>query len=162
MADLSFTIDALVHGSGKDREGAITANGETIRYSVPATMGGKGVGMSPETLLLGAVTACYSLTLLYYLQRKRLAVTELAIKTEGIVTGHPQNDRYARIIVNPTVHGGERARLEEYRAAAVEARDNCFIGQTVAAGQVAYEVGTVEIIAHPIEQQAISGARATN
>lgn len=146
MADLSFTIYAVVHGTGKDREGSITADGETIRYSVPAKMGGKGVGTSPESLLISAVTACYSLTLLYYLQRKRLAVTELAIQTEGIVTGHPQNDHYARIIVNPTVHGGERARLEEYRAATIEARDNCFIGQTVAAGQVVYEVGAVEII----------------
>jgi len=146
MADLSFTIDAVVHGTGKDREGTITAGDEMIRYSTPASMGGKGVGASPETLLISAVTACYSLTLLYYLQKKRLAVTELAVKTEGIVSGHPQKHRYARIIVNPTVHGGKRARFEEYRAAAAEARDNCFIGQTVAAGQVAYEVGAVEIV----------------
>lgn len=146
MADLSFTIDAVVHGTGKEREGTITADGERIRYSVPAAMGGKGVGASPETLLISAVTACYSLTLLYYIQRKRLLVTELSVKTEGIVSGHPQKHRYAKIIVNPTVHGGEPSRLEEYRAAAVEARDNCFIGQTVAAGQVVYEVGAVEII----------------
>lgn len=145
MRDLSFTIDAVVHGTGKDREGTITAGGEMIRYSAPAAMGGKGVGANPETLLISAVTACYSLTLLYFLQKKRLAVTELAVKTEGIVSGHPQKHRYDKIIVNPTVHGGERARFEEYQTAAAQARDNCFIGQTVAKGQVAYEVGSVKI-----------------
>jgi len=146
MEDLSFTIDAVVHGTGKEREGTITVGGQMIRYSVPDSMGGKGVGASPETLLISAVTACYSLTLLYYLQRKRLPVTNLAVRTEGIVSGHPQKHRYAKIIVNPTVHGGERERVEEYRAAAAEARNECFIGQTVAAGQVVYEVGVVEIV----------------
>lgn len=146
MTDLSFTIDAVVHCTGKDCEGTITAGGEMIRYSAPVEMGGKGVGANPETLLISAVTACYSLTLLYFLQKKRLAVTELAVKTEGIVSGYPQNLRYDKIIVNPTVHGGERARFEEYRTAAAEARDSCFIGQTVAARQVAYKVGAVEIV----------------
>lgn len=146
MTNLSFTIDAIVHGAGKDCEGTITAGSEVIRYSAPATMGGKGIGANPETLLISAVTACYSLTLLYLLQKKRLAVSELAVKTEGIVSGHPQKLRYDKITVNPTVRGGERARFDEYRATAAEARDSCFIGQTVAAGQVMYELGTVKIV----------------
>lgn len=146
MTDLDFTIDAVVHGTGKDREGTITAGDEVIHYSAPEEMGGKGVGANPETLLISAVTACYSLTLLYFLQKKRLAVTELAVKAKGIVTGHPQKLRYDRIIVSPTVHGGERARFEEYRTAAAEARDSCFIGQTVAAGQVLYKVGAIAIV----------------
>jgi peroxiredoxin-like protein len=123
----------------------IIAGDERIRYSAPESMGGKGTGANPETLLISAVTACYSLTLLYLLRKKRLAVSELAVKTEGIVDGHPQKHRYAKIIVNSTIHGGDGSQCNEYRAVATEAHDKCFIGQTVAKGQVAFEVGKVTV-----------------
>ncbi len=143
--DLSFTIHAVIAGVGRDAEGTILVDGERVRYSAPSSMGGKGVGASPETLLISAVTACYSLTLLHHLRKHRLPLVELAIRTQGIVNGHPRHHRFARIIVNPTIRGGDPARDDEYGSAASEARDHCFIGQTVAAGGVAYEVGAVEV-----------------
>lgn len=145
MTDVHFTIDAVVNGTGRELEGMIFAGDEKIRYSAPESMGGKGTGANPETLLISAVTACYSLTLLYLLRKNRLAVSELAVKTEGIVDGHPQKHRYAKIIVNPTIYGGDGSQLKEYRAVATEAHDKCFIGQTVAKGLVAYEVGEVAV-----------------
>lgn len=145
MADLDFFIEATTRGSGKDREGVIFVDGREVRFSAPASMGGKGVGASPETLLISAVTACYSLTLLAYLQKRRLSYVDVVVRTEGIVTGFPQHDTYAKIIVNPVIHGGDTSLQKEYQDAAVEARDHCFIGQTVAAGGVAYEVGIVTV-----------------
>lgn len=145
MADLNFFIESTISGSGKDREGVISVDGQEVRYSGPASMGGKGVGASPETLLISAVTACYSLTLLAYLQKRRLPYVHVVVKTEGIVAGFPQHDTYAKIIVNPVIHGGDPSQQKEYQDAAAEARDHCFIGQTVAAGGVAYEVGTVTV-----------------
>ena len=143
MADLSFEISATTSGVGREREGIITVDGQNVRYSAPASMGGKGVGASPETLLISAVTACYSLTLLAYLSKRKLPQRGISVRTEGIVTGFPQHDTYAKITVNPVIHGGNPGQEKEYRDAAMEARDHCFIGQTVAAGGVAYEVGTV-------------------
>ena len=143
MPDLSFFIDATAQGNGKDREGVITVDGQSVRFSAPASMGGKGLGASPETLLISAVTACYSLTLLAYLQKRGLPYTGIAVRTEGVVTGFPQHDVYARITVNPSFRGANEAQREDYAAAAVEARDHCSIGQTVAAGGVEYEVGPV-------------------
>ena len=58
-----------------------------VPYSAPGSMGGKGVGASPETLLISAVTACYSLTLLAYLQKRRLPYREIEVKTEGMSPG---------------------------------------------------------------------------
>lgn len=145
MPDLDFFIDATIRGAGKDREGVISVDGHSLPFSVPASMGGKGVGASPETLLISAVTACYSLTLLAYLKKRGLPYSEVSVKTQGVVTGFPQHDTYARVVVNPVFHGGDAGRQEDYRAAAVEARDHCFIGQTVAAGGVAYEVGSVSV-----------------
>ncbi len=143
MSDLTFFVDARATGAGKEREGVITVDGHSIRFSVPAAMGGKGAGASPETLLISAVTACYSLTLLAYLQRRHLPCSGIAVRTEGVVSGFPQHDRYARISVSPVFNGGEASRGDEYRAAAVEACDHCFIGQTVATGGVNYRVGSV-------------------
>ena len=143
MADLSFFIHATATGGGKDREGVIFVDGHSVRFSAPGSMGGKGVGASPETLLISAVTACYSLTLLALLQKRTLPCTEIAVRTEGVVTGFPQHDVYSRVIVNPVFKGGDVSRREEYKAAAVDARDKCFIGQTVARGGVGYDVAEV-------------------
>jgi len=145
VADLSFFIDATARGAGKDREGVITVDGHSVRFSAPASMGGKGVGASPETLLISAVTACYSLTLLALLQKHRLPCTEIGVRTEGVVTGFPQHDTYAKVVVNPTFKGADSSRGDEYKAVAVEARDRCFIGQTVHVGGVGYEVGEVSL-----------------
>jgi hypothetical protein len=46
MADLSFLADATAKGAGKDREGVISVDGHSVRFSVPGSMGGKGVGAS--------------------------------------------------------------------------------------------------------------------
>ncbi len=143
MPDLDFFIEATAHGEGKDREGVITVDGHQVRFSAPGSMGGKGVGASPETLLISAVTACYSLTLLAYLKKRGLPCRELSVRTRGVVTGFPRHDVYARIVVSPRFLGGDAARPDAYRAAAVEAHDACFIGQTVAAGGTAYEVGEI-------------------
>ena len=108
-------------------------------------MGGKGSGASPETLLLSAVTACYSLTLLSLLQKHQLLVESISVQADGTVTGHPRETKFARIVVSPGIRGGDAARTAEYRAAAIEACERCFIGQTVAAGGVDYSVGTVTV-----------------
>ena len=143
MPDLDFYIDATARGTGKDREGTVSVDGHSVRFSVPASMGGKGAGASPETLLISAVTACYSLTLLAYIRKGGLPCDEVAVRTQGVVTGFPRSETYARIVVNPVFRGGDPRREKEYETAATEARDHCFIGQTVAAGGMAYEVGSV-------------------
>lgn len=145
MADLEFSMEARVRGFGKDREGRIQVDGQEIHFSSPASMGGKGVGASPETLLLSAVTACYSLTLLAYLQKRRLACESVELQTQGGVTGFPEHLSYAWIKVNPVIHGGAAERQGEYEDAAAKALDHCFIGQTVAAAGVAYELGSVTL-----------------
>lgn len=145
MSDLIFRVNAAWNGSGKTGEGSIDVGDHVIPYSVPAEMGGKGRGASPETLLISAVTACYSGTLYHFLQKRKLPVHHLAIATDGFVSEYPVKPRYSRIEVSPTVLGGDPNRHEEYVQAARMARDHCFIGQTVAAGGLSYELGTVYV-----------------
>ena len=78
------------------------------------------------------------------LHRAQLPVESLAVGASGTVSGFPAATRFARIVVSPTVFGGDIARQSEYKAAAALAHDRCFIGHTLAP-EVAYEVGSVQV-----------------
>lgn len=144
MADLTFTVAAEWAGTGTEGEGNIRAGGQVIRYSAPAEMGGKGTGTNPEELLLSAVTACYSATLFRVLTSRRLPVRTLTLRTEGLVENYPDAARFSRLIVHPTIEGGDPGRTADYEAAAHRARDLCFIGRTVR-DYLDYAVGSVNV-----------------
>jgi osmotically inducible protein OsmC len=144
MADLSFSIRAEWAGSGRGGEGVLETGGDRVRYSAPSSMGGKGVGTSPEELLLAAVASCYSGTLFRVLERQGLPAERLRIDTTGVVQGYPRDARYRRVTVSPVIFGGDPARQPAYDAAARESRDLCFIGRTVR-DYLEYVVGPVTV-----------------
>ena len=76
--------------------------------------------------------------------RAQLPVESLAVGASGTVTGFPAATRFARIVVTPTVIGGDIARQPDYEAAANLAHDRCFIGHALAP-EVAYDVGPVHV-----------------
>ncbi len=144
MADLTFGAELRWSGRGTDGQGFVTLGEQSALYSAPASMGGKGVGTSPEQLLIAAVSACYSGTLFGLLTKAQLPVREVAIRSEGIVTGYPLLGKFAVLRVHPTIEGGDPERLADYRQEAERARDRCFIGKTIR-GNVEYEVGEVSV-----------------
>ncbi|MCL5065240.1 MAG: OsmC family protein [Firmicutes bacterium] len=142
--NLDFQVNARWSGVGKNGEGRMQLGDQSIPYSAPANMGGKGIGASPEDLLLSAVTACYSGTLRGVLAHAKLPCDTVAIRTDGVVEGFPEEARFARITVNPTIQGGDSNRQAEYIEAAQAARDRCFIGRTVR-DSLDYAVGEVTV-----------------
>ncbi|MCL6598604.1 MAG: OsmC family protein [Alicyclobacillus macrosporangiidus] len=146
MADLRFPVSLTWSGTGREGEGRLSVSGLTIACSAPEEMGGKGVGMSPEDLLISAVGSCYSATLFGLLTKRHLPVSRVTIEAEGTVTGYPLQSKFARLTVSPTIFGADMARRADYEAAARDARDRCFIGKTIA-GNVEYTVGHVEVSA---------------
>ena len=144
MADLRFSTKLKWSGTGRDGEGTAELSAGAVTYSAPASMGGKGVGTSPEELLITAVASCYSGTLFGVLKKQGLAVEHVGIRAEGEVTGYPMQAKFARLRVSPTIVGADKSKVSEYRSAAAEARDKCFIGKTIA-GNVEYEVGSVDL-----------------
>ncbi len=141
---LEFSVNVEWSGSGRDGEGAVRTGGQRVAYAAPASMGGKGTGSSPEELLLAAVGSCYSATLFRVLERRGLPVGEVAVDVSGFVEDYPAAARFAQILVQPTIVGGDAALLERYGEEARRARDLCFIGKAVR-NNVAYEVGEVKI-----------------
>lgn len=141
---LTFDVDLEWSGSGKSGVGRIRTVNLVFAFAPPESMGGCGVGASPEDLLVAAVSSCYSATLLGTLRRAGLSAAGVRVAARGEVEGFPAAARFARIVVSPTVVGGDATRLTEYEEAARAARDRCFVGRTIA-GNVAYEVGEVAV-----------------
>jgi len=142
--DLAFKIQAEWSGLSREGEGTLNLGDQAVRYSGPANMGGKGVGTSPEDLLLAAVTACYSGTLMHVLRQAELPADSVAITTDGTVAGFPNQPVFSAIVVNPTIRGGDASQTEAYVKAAERAREHCFIGRTVR-DYLDYRVGQVTV-----------------
>ena len=78
------------------------------------------------------------------LNQSRLPGESIAVHTDGVVEGFPENAKFAHITLNPTIKGGDVNRKDEYEQAAQVARDRCFIGRTVR-DYLTYDVGQVAI-----------------
>ena len=148
MSELSFAVELVWSGTGRDGVGEIHTDDLSIDLSAPEAMGGRGVGTNPEELLVSAVSSCYTATLFAVLRRARLPVASLAVNASGRVTGFPGHARFDRVAVRPTILGGDPFRHTEYETAAVLAHDRCMIGQSLAT-EVTYEVGPVQVRREP-------------
>lgn len=84
MADLEFETQLSWQATGNDGNGTVQLGKKEVIYSAPASMGGKGIGTSPEELLMAAVAACYSGTYMALLVRKNLPVKHVDIRVHGI------------------------------------------------------------------------------
>jgi peroxiredoxin-like protein len=144
MSGLSFDVELSWSGTGREGAGEIQTDDLVLALSGPQSMGGRGAGTNPEELLVCAVSSCYTATLFALLRRAQLPADSLAVAAIGTVTGFPGHARFARIVISPTVVGGDAARRAEYEAAASVAHERCFIGRALAP-EVAYQVGSVQV-----------------
>jgi peroxiredoxin-like protein len=142
--DLCFGVEVTWSGTGRSGAGELQTDDLVLELSAPGSMGGRGVGTNPEELLVCAVASCFTATLFAAICRAQLPVDSLAVGAIGTVTGFPGRARFARIVVSPTVVGGDLARQGEYDAAAAVAHERCFIGRSLAP-EVAYAVGSVRV-----------------
>ena len=89
-------------------------------FSAPSSMGGRGVGTSPEELLVSAVASCYAGTLFHLLAQDGLPAEQVRVRATGVVTDYPGSAaRFSQIVVQPTIRGGvpQRApRIHRLRA----------------------------------------------
>jgi len=138
---LTFTVGARWSGSAREGSGVLRSGGQSVTYSVPASMRGRGEGMSPEELLASAVVSCYSATLAGLLAQAKLPVARIDIHASEVVADYPgPKARVASITVTPVFVGADDGRRDDYVAAARQARERCFIGRQLAV-DVDYRVG---------------------
>jgi peroxiredoxin-like protein len=145
MNDLTFEADVHWEGRGREGRGTVATGGQRVVYSAPTSMGGRGTGSSPEELLVSAVASCYSGTLFHLLARDRLPGDEVVVHAVGVVSDYPSHDaRVSRIVVHPTIVGGDRMRQSDYETCARAAREHCFIGRALR-DSITYAVGDVTV-----------------
>lgn len=159
MSDLLFT-SKLSWSGGRSSSGLVEAGGQSLQFSVPASMGGLGAGTNPEELLSSAVGSCYTSTLVAILESRRLPASSIEVQVNTLVSDYPgPNARVATITVNPTIVGGESGRDADYETAAQIARQRCFIGRHLAP-QVSYRVGEVEFAQTPASDGDVLDVRS--
>jgi len=96
----------------------------------PTTLGGSGQGTSPEELLLASAAGCYAITLAGILERMRLPVAGIELRSEADVEAGPPL-HLASILHRPLLRlgpGGDAARA---RRAALLAEEHCMISRAV-------------------------------
>lgn len=149
MHELPFRVELEWAGRGREGAGRIVTDDLELELSTPESMGGRGAGTNPEELLVSAVGSCYIATLYGVLTRRELPVASISLEATGTVTGFPVKSNFERLVVSPTIAGGDAGRVHEYEQAAADARDRCFIGGVVKAS-VDYQVGVVAVEPAPV------------
>ena len=146
MADLTFESKVIWRGRERAGGGIVTTGRQEMVFSAPSSMGGRGVGTSPEELLISAVASCYSGTLFHLLARDRLPAEQVSVRVTGTVSDHPgPQARFSKVVVHPTIHAQEPERAPDYRECAQEAHDHCLIGRALRS-DVLYEGGEVTVV----------------
>ncbi|NIK11497.1 OsmC family protein [Alkalibacillus almallahensis] len=154
MKELSFETTLSWSGADENGEGTLNIGEESVVVSGPENMGGKGVGASPEELLVSAIATCYSETLSSLLTNEGLTFQTLAIQAEGIVSELPKDSSFKRITIHPTIIGADEERYNTYKEIASDARDKCFVGQAIK-GNMEYLVGNVHLVNQLLDQNQI-------
>ncbi|KZE76802.1 hypothetical protein A9P44_07130 [Paenibacillus polymyxa] len=134
----TFLLKADWNG-GRNSDGRIEAGQLRTAISIPAEMGGPGVGTNPDEMLLGAAATCYLITLAAMMERAGLPVVSLTLESEGIVDVTNNIFTYRRIVHRPRVLLSVEAtdgQIEQALRLAEQAESSCMISRAVA-GNVA-------------------------
>ncbi|MBU9707632.1 MULTISPECIES: OsmC family protein [Paenibacillus] len=144
----TFLLKADWNG-GRNSDGRIEAGQLRTAISIPAEMGGPGVGTNPDEMLLGAAATCYLITLAAMMERASLPVVSLALESEGIVDVTNNIFTYRRIVHRPRVLlsvDATESQIEQALRLAEQAETSCMISRAVA--------GNVALSTEPVVERA--------
>ncbi len=133
-------LQTVSYTGGRDGRGELSLGGVALPFTKAANMGGPGGGANPEELLLGAMGACYSLTLGIVVAKAIPQIERVAAQMEASVVevSEPKRGlRFAEIRIVPHVHlkpGADAPDAAQLKAACEKAENACFITQTVKPG----------------------------
>ncbi len=138
--DIHYNIDLEWHST--DNVGSITTPTGNLPYARLGETDRRREAPGPETLLIAAISSCYSIILSDTLRAASLPQSGIAVRAEGVIASERGRTQFARVTVNPIIRGADTLRRNAYEKAAVAARDECLIGRSIR-GNVAYVVGDV-------------------
>jgi peroxiredoxin-like protein len=116
----------------------------TTDISIPANLGGPGVGTNPEELLLGAAAGCYLMTLCTLLTNRGISYSKIELHSEGYVEDD-HGLRFDRIEHHPTIvvdAGTDEAMVKRL---ALHAEHACMVASALRGNVVVQVVPTIQV-----------------
>ena len=147
-ASLSWVEGTLFEAEG--------GGGARLQIDVPVAKGGGGVGFSPMQLLLQALAACMSVTIVQILAKQQATLTTYEINVRG-ERAEEQPNPYTHIVVEHRFGGEGLTRPNLERLVEMVEERYCSVAATLPRGLIENRVAIVD------EAAAVaSGATAAN
>ncbi|MBC9935753.1 MULTISPECIES: OsmC family protein [unclassified Leucobacter] len=114
------------------REHALRAAGKAeIAGSADPTFRGDPERWNPEELLLGALAQCHMMSYLHMAVRAGIVVVAYTDRAEGTMRTRGLGGAFTEAVLRPVVTVAEASMVEAARFAHTEAREHCFIANSV-------------------------------
>ncbi len=137
MADMKINVNAVWDG-GVTGNGILKTENLDTKIAIPTSLGGSGNGANPKEVLVSSVTTCYTATLTFALESRKLPVVELTVNSEANIS-----DNEFKITHYPQIVLSAEATEEQVQSAqrATEAADRgCEVGNLLKKADVIIEV----------------------
>src|SRR5947208_1070647 len=128
-----FTISSTFTGDSSG-DGTLTNSGGEIAYGLPEDLGGAAGRTSPEELLMCSVAACYSLTLAYLAERRKVPISGIEVSIEGDVVRQPGGTlKFVAMRLKPRIslNSSDDAQIQTARDFAHKAEQYCVISNAI-------------------------------
>ena len=137
MADMKINVNAVWNG-GVTGNGTLKTENLDTKIAIPISLGGSGNGANPKEVLVSSVTTCYTATLTFALESRKLPVVELTVNSEANIS-----DNEFKITHYPHIVLSADATEEQIQSAqrATEAADKgCEVGNLLKKADVKIEI----------------------
>jgi putative redox protein len=131
--------EASLSWVGGTRFEAEGGGGARLQIDVPIARGGGGVGFSPMQLLLEALAACLSVTVVQILAKQRLTLDQYDIRVRGERAEERPNP-YTHIVVEHRLAGQGLTRPNLERLVALVEERYCSVAATLPRGLIEHKV----------------------
>ncbi|MBO0927901.1 SACOL1771 family peroxiredoxin [Staphylococcus sp. 30400_3112M30941] len=133
MHQHDFKVQTSWQG-GRNDVGKVTGDILTENISIPASLGGVGIGTNPDEMLVSAASSCYIISLAATLERAKF--TDISIEQQSIGTACLNNGKFSmtKIVHHPHIQisSDQIAQLEKRLPKLITIADNnCMISNAV-------------------------------
>jgi putative redox protein len=148
-ASLSWVGGTLFEADG--------GGGARLQIDLPVAKGGAGVGFSPMQLVLQALAACMSVTVVQILAKQRLVLETYEIRVRGERSEEPPGP-YTRVVVEHRLRGVGLARPNLERLVALVEERYCSVAATLPRGLIEHAVVILDEAAPAVTPGAANGS----
>lgn len=133
MHQHDFKVQTSWQG-GRNNVGNVQSDTLSENISIPASLGGVGIGTNPDEMLVSAASSCYIISLAATLERAKF--TDISIEQQSIGTACLNNGKFSmsKIVHHPHIQipSDQIAQLEKRLPKLITIADNnCMISNAV-------------------------------